>query len=402
VRIMIDFSQIPLARTGAGVYAENLVREIIPLVGRSDSLFLLVQSDEIAVRDIARGKRGVRLISIPSKIFRNRALLFAFEQFLLPLLLLLLRIDLLHSLHYTHPLISPCRRVVTIHDLTFLLFPQLHTRARQLVMPRFIRNAMRRADAVIFVSQSTCRDAERLIPGGRALKAVVPLGVEPHYSISPSENEIRTTLDRLDLKSPFILNIGTLEPRKNLLRLIEAFEQLADLHPNVDLVFAGKLGWGYADVLEKIKNSSCSNRLRHVGFITDQEKLSLLNSCRIFVYPSIYEGFGLPVLEAMAAGAPVITSDNSSLSEVAGPGAVLIDPYSVSNLAAALNALLSEESKRAEMRIEGKRRASLFTWMATAQKTYQVYSSLSPRRRTRFRTRDPEAPQGLEYNMRSK
>lgn len=399
---MIDFSQIPLARTGAGVYAENLVREIIPLVAQSDSLFLLVQSDETAVRDLAREKRGVRLISIPSRIFRNRALLFAFEQFLLPLLLLLYRIDILHSLHYTHPLISPCRRVVTIHDLTFLLFPELHTRGRRLVMPRFIRNAMRRADAVIFVSQSTCRDAERLIPGGRAFKAVVPLGVDQRYGISPSEIEIRTNLDRLGLQSPFILNIGTVEPRKNLLRLIEAFEQLANLHPNVDLVLAGKLGWGYADVLEKIKVSPCSNRLRHVGFITDQEKLSLLNSCRIFVYPSIYEGFGLPVLEAMAAGAPVITSDNSSLSEVAGPGAVLIDPYSPSHLAAALDALLSEESKRAEMRIEGKRRASLFTWTATAEKTYQVYSSLIPGRRGRLRTRNSEASRSLECNMRSK
>jgi glycosyltransferase involved in cell wall biosynthesis len=396
VRIMIDFSQIPVARTGAGVYAENLVREIIPLLDHADSLFLLVQSDEVAVLDVVGKNPRASLIPIPSAIFRNRAMLFVFEQLLLPLLLLLYRIDILHSLHYTHPFISPCRRVVTIHDLTFLLFPELHTRARRLIMPRFIRHAMRRADAVIFVSQSTCRDAEYLIPGGKALKAVVPLGVDAKYGATPSSDEIRTALERLGLKSPFILNVGTIEPRKNLLRLIEAFERLADVHTNVNLVLAGKLGWGYADVIEKTKISPYSSRIRQVGFITDQEKLSLLHCCQIFVYPSMYEGFGLPVLEAMAAGAPVITSANSSLSEVAGTAAILIDPSSISNLAAALDALLSDDPKRLEMIGKGKKRASLFTWTATAAKTYQVYSSLIAEDRRTSRNRKPKSPWMLD------
>jgi len=385
MRVMIDYSQIPVSRTGVGVYAENLVREIVPLFGPNDSLFVLLQSDEIALPQDMPNGHVVQYVVIPSRFFRNRAILFAFEQLILPLLLMFYRIDSLHSLHYTHPILSPCRRIVTIHDLTFLLFPDLHTRGRRLIMPFFIRHAIRHSDAVIFVSESTRKDAERLVARGNAVGVVVPLGVDPKYSVPSGQDEISAVLKKLNLSRPFILNIGTIEPRKNLVRLVQAFEYLADRRGDVSLVLAGKLGWDYSKIITEIRRSRHTKRLLQVGFITDDEKRVLLNSCEIFVYPSLYEGFGLPVLEAMAAGVPVITSANSSLSEVAGDTAELVDPTSIQDLANAMVRILADDSNKDKNRAAGKSRASSFTWMNTARETYRLYTTLNKHTDNNFR-----------------
>lgn len=371
---MIDFTQIPLARTGVGVYGDNLIREILQFLTPDDVLLVLVQSDDELFKLSLDRPARIRLIQVPSGILRNRAALLLFEQLVLPFVLLAYRVDLLHSLHYTHPLFSPCKRVVTIHDLTFMLFPELHTRGRRLIMPFFIRNAMRRADAVIFVSESTRRDALRLVAGSKAEGAVVPLGVDQCYREGSTSADIDMTLDKLDVTRPFIFNVGTLEPRKNIPNLIQAFEHIANADPNVTLVLAGKLGWGYDEVLQKISASRHYNRIKHVGFISDKEKRGLLNACTIFVYPSLYEGFGLPVLEAMAAGAPVITSAGSSLAEVAGDAAELVDPKSCVDLTRALSNLLVDGEKRCALQAAGKQRCSQFTWTRTALCTYGVYA----------------------------
>jgi len=381
VRVLIDFSQIPLARTGVGVYAENLVREIVSLASDSDLLFVLIQSDDAVIRELASKHPRVRVLVIPARIFRNRAALLVFEQLLLPFVLVLRRIDVIHSLHYTHPLLSPSRRVVTIHDLTFLLFPHLHTRARRLTFPFFIRRAMRHVEALIFVSQSTCNDAARLMPGGKGLRAVVPLGVDPACFAPISADRICSTRKRLGLSEPFILNVGTIEPRKNLSGLIQAFEQAADLYSRLTLVLAGKLGWDYDDVLRNIDASRHASRIRRIGFVSDDDKLALLNACELFIYPSLYEGFGLPVLEAMAAGAPVITSNNSSLGEVAGNAAELVDPGSDASIGSTLLRLLADNERRTALREMGRSRAAHFTWAATAQMTWNVYSDLMKSRK---------------------
>ncbi|MBV8675000.1 MAG: glycosyltransferase family 4 protein [Acidobacteriaceae bacterium] len=370
---MIDFTQIPVLRTGVGVYAENLACELDHLVGSGDSLFVLIQSDEQSLPKQLGAAKNVQFVRISSRLFRNRAALLFFEQLVLPFILLGYRIEVLHSLHYTHPLICPCRRVVTIHDLTFLLFPGLHTWGRRLIIPFFIRHAMRNADAVIFVSESTRSDAERIITRSRALGAVVPLGVDPNYSLSPESEELCSRLTKLGVNQPFILNIGTIEPRKNLLRLIEAFENVADHRPELSLVLAGKLGWFYSQILAQINGSRHAERILAIGFVTEYDKRALLNACELFIYPSLYEGFGLPVLEAMSAGAPVITSSNSSLAEVAGDAAELVDPESVSELSNAISHLLEDEGKMAALRGRGKSRSASFTWANTARKTYDVY-----------------------------
>src|SRR6266436_4993052 len=161
MRILVDFTQIPVERTGVGVYAENLVRELSSQLTSRDVMFVLIQKDETLIHQILCDRHNVLVLSLPTILFRNRGLLMLYEQVVMPFLLF-----------------SPCPRVVTIHDLTFLLYPKLHTRGRTLVMPFFIKNAMRHAEGLIFVSEATRADAERLIPSTGNLRRIVPLGVD--------------------------------------------------------------------------------------------------------------------------------------------------------------------------------------------------------------------------------
>ncbi len=372
MKILLDFTQIPITRTGVGVYAENLVRELSAQLSENDVLVLLLQSDEAIIRDFARKYRNISVCLLPSKIFRHRVLLMLFEQLLMPLLLWRDKIDIVHSLHYTHPLFSPCPRVVTIHDLTFILFPELHTRGRRLIMPFFIRHAMKHAEALIFVSDATRRDAESLMPGGQGMHAVVPLGVElKDFIVMPTETP--DVLAKLSIHNPFLLFLGTIEPRKNIERLINAFENIANDYPELHLVVAGKLGWNFAGILEKATSSKFKHRIHMLGFISDYEKKYLLSACSVLVYPSLYEGFGLPVLEGMAAGAPVVTSNVSSLPEVAGNAALQINPFSVENMTEAIEQILREPKEALRLNALGKQRAAEFDWKKTAIRTYNLY-----------------------------
>lgn len=376
MRILVDFTQIPVGRTGAGIYAENLVREIPSLLGPDDLLFLLVQRDELILPSLFAQTRNVRILFISSHIFRNRLLLMLFEQFIFPWLLLVHHIDVLHSLHYTLPLWSPAARVVTFHDLTMLLWPQLHTRGRRLVMPIYMRLAWHLADGILFVSAATQRDAERLLGPRGKLRAVSPLGVNSDSFVRPSENQLQQGLSRLQIDRPYLLFVGTIEPRKNLVRLIHAFEIIAPLFPEHILVLAGKLGWDFDPVLEAIAASPLRGRMRHLGYISEEDKRTLLAGCAVLVYPSLYEGFGLPVLEAMAAGAPVITSNVSSLPEVAGDAALLVDPTSVDQIASAIRRLLGDPALAQHYRTLGSERAKIFSWSRTAAETYKIYETV--------------------------
>jgi glycosyltransferase involved in cell wall biosynthesis len=373
---LIDFTQIPITRTGVGVYAENLVRELVAAVQPSDHLVLLLQKDELELRALTMVKVNVSVLVLPSRLFRNRGALLAFEQFIMPLLLLKHNIDVVHSLHYTHPLVSPCPRVVTIHDLTFFKFPQLHTLGRRLIMPFFIRRAMKHAEALIFVSAATRRDAELLMPGGRNMRKVVPLGVDIE-DVAAQPQEVTASLREKSISQPFLLFLGTIEPRKNLARLIQAFERIAPDFPEHTLVLAGRLGWDYEPVLQAIEASPVRQRIRHLGYISELDKRALLAGCAALIYPSLYEGFGLPVLEAMAAGAPVVTSNISSLPEVAGTAALLVNPESVEELASAIRRLLGNPELVSQCRARGLERVKIFSWRRAAAETYEVYQQAS-------------------------
>jgi glycosyltransferase involved in cell wall biosynthesis len=373
MRIVIDFTQIPRTRTGVGVYADHLVSELPTLLAPDDELFVLIQDDESALRIGAPADPRLHFETISSRIFRNRFALLAYEQIGLPTLLRRLRIDVIHSLHYTFPLFSRAARVVTIHDLTFFLWPQMHTRSRTIVFQPFIRAALGIVEAVVFVSDSTRRDAERLRASSGQVRIVTPLGVAEEAFAQPCEALIRMHLEQLRVGKPYLLFVGTIEPRKNLQLLIEAFDSVAHDFPDVSLVLAGKVGWHSETFDRAIKASKFRDRIRQLGYVDDEQKQALLAGSAALVYPSLYEGFGLPVLEAMALGIPVVTSNVSSLPEVGGDAAMLVDPASPAEIAAAVRNILSDAGLAAQLAKAGPERARAFPWSQTAEKTYAAY-----------------------------
>ncbi len=374
MNILVDFTQIPVQRTGVGIYAEHLAKELPALLQPGDRLFLLAQDNEPLLSSSLNNHNQVELLTIPARWFRHRAALLLYEQALLPFVLAWHHIDVVHSLHYTFPLFAPSARAVTIHDLTFCLFPELHTCGRRLLFPFFIRRAMRVVECPIFVSRSTQHDAERLFGLSRHPGHVVPLGVSVP-SIPLDTNSARQTVHSLGIMNPFLLFVGTLEPRKNLVRIIQAFERIAENHSDHLLVIAGKFGWHCEEIIAAMENSPVRARIRHLGFVTETQKHALLTTCKMLVYPSLYEGFGLPVLEAMVHGTPVITSNLSSMPEIAGAAALLVDPSSTEEIAEAMDRLASSPGLAEQLRKAGPPQAATFTWRKTAEATYVAYRS---------------------------
>lgn len=369
MKILFDFSQIPEKRTGVGVYADHLLRELLLQLRDEDHLIVLIQHDEHKVPSMLRGQSNATFRRLPA-IFRNRLILLFFEQTFLPLILAHQHIDIIHSLHYTHPLYTLSRRVVTIHDLTLITMPELHTLGRKLVFPFFIKHALRFAESLIFVSQATENDAASIVPVSQAIKAVIPLGVDPKMYNAIYSRQI---LNEHGVTSPFLLFLGTIEPRKNIGRLIEAFDKVAEEYELLSLVIVGKRGWKYQDVFQRIESSKFRKRILVLGYATEQEKASFLQHSTALVFPSLYEGFGLPVLEGMAAGTPVITSNLSSLPEVGGDAAILVDPFSSEAIADAVRKILDDPQMANAMRVKGKSRAEEFSWQRVAAETYALY-----------------------------
>lgn len=372
MRILVDFTQIPLERTGVGVYADHLVLELCTQLRSMDTLLVLAQSDEKAVMQYAGNALRVRVLKVPAKLFRNRAALLLFEQIVLPLLLMYFSVDVVHSLHYTFPLISPCARVVTLHDMTFSLFPELHTRGRRLLFPFFIRQALQRAECPVFVSVATQIDAERLFGQSRHPGHVTPLGVS-HVRQHAPEAADQAVLAELGVQEPYVLFVGTLEPRKNIGRIVKAFEKFVPKHSEYSLVLVGKLGWHTEEIVTAIQAAQTCHAVQHLGFVTEEQKAALLLRCAMLIYPSLYEGFGLPVLEAMAYGAPVITSDRSSMPEVAGDAGLLVNPESVEEIVVAMEQIASDRQMQMRLRAAGPIQAARFSWKQTAEESYRAY-----------------------------
>lgn len=373
MRILIDSTPVPVGRTGAGIYADHLIEALAPLLRPDDRAFILVQSDDTHLRGLVACHPSLTELVVPSRVLRNRLALALYEQCILPLVVLRHRIDILHSLHYTFPLLCGAKRVVTLHDMTHSLHPEMHTRGRTLAMSGFARLAMRHADAVLFVSKSTRADAERLFGPGNNFRAVTPLAVDKDAFANIAPDTIGETLSRLGIQQPYILFLGTLEPRKNLVRLIHAFDSLGPEYAAYRLVIAGKPGWHYDAALAAIENSPTKSRIQRLGYVAPEDKAGLIAGCAVLAYPSLYEGFGLPVLEGMAAGVPVVTSNVSSMPEIAGDAAVLVDPSSTEQIAEAIRSVLSNTTLAQRMRDAGKLRAAKFSWKETARLTYVAY-----------------------------
>lgn len=284
------------------------------------------------------------------------------------------KLDILH-MSYVAPPRSPCPIVLSVHDVSYRIFPGFFSPRVRFIIGALVGPSMRRASRVIVPSQATRRDIVRFyrIPSDRV--SVIPLAATSDYVPQPADVVARV-VRKYGLSGRYMLAVGNVQPRKNLARLVEAFGAIADTHPDVQLVIVGQSAWKASQVGEVVACFGLAERVRFTGYAPRDDLPGLYSGATAFCYPSLYEGFGLPVLEAMACGAPTITSNVSSLPEVAGAAAILVDPTSISELSNALQRLLSDEEARRQYAELGLARAGQFSWSRTAQLTRHVYDEI--------------------------
>ena len=281
------------------------------------------------------------------------------------------RLDLIHSPLNVAPLFPGAPTVVTVHDIAYERFPEHYPKGQQQYLSLMTRISTRRADRVIAVSEATAADLVGIYGVGRDRIEVIPNGVEERFRPHSADEQAAFRL-RNDLPEHFLLFVGTLQPRKNLDGLLRAYALIAD-RINWPLVVIGGAGWLYSPIERLLRRLGIGNRVRFTGYVLPEDLPGWYAAAEIFILPSHYEGFGLPVIEAMASGTPVITSSTSSLPEVAGGCAALVDPAAPAEIAGAMLKLAEDAGRRRELSDLGVRHARKFTWRRAAEATYAVY-----------------------------
>jgi glycosyltransferase involved in cell wall biosynthesis len=277
------------------------------------------------------------------------------------------------------PLSHPVPSVVTFHDMIFFTHPQMHTRVKRFFFPWMIRRSSRKADYLITDSENTRRDAIRLLDIPPEKIETVHLGYQDIFRPILDTSRLSAIRDQYQLPKRFILYSGAIEPRKNVPLLLTVFDELVQMGIEQDLVLTGRLGWQYDSVLDQIETMRAHHRVHRVGHVPFDELPVFYNLADVFVYPSVYEGFGLPPLESMACGTPVITSNISSMPEFVGDAVILVPPNDPAALLEAIQRVLSDESFRQRLILDGPKQAANFTWEHTAQKTLAIYERVLSR-----------------------
>lgn len=280
--------------------------------------------------------------------------------------------DLYHGCLNVAPLLSPVPTVITIHDLAFIRFPQTFRAYNRIYLDLATRLSARRASRILAVSEHTKREVVGLlgIPPERVI--VTPNAARSHFRPS-APAAIEQLRARHGLPERFVLYVGTLEPRKNLTTLLEAFALVSRSVPDVPLLIGGGKGWMYEPIFARLEQLNLRDRVKFAGYLPEEELPLWYAAATVFVFPSIYEGFGMPPLEAMACGTPVITSNTSSLPEVVGDAGLMVAPTDTIGLAEAIRRVLVDADLRTELRQRGLARARRFSWADTAAKTLVAY-----------------------------
>jgi glycosyltransferase involved in cell wall biosynthesis len=276
------------------------------------------------------------------------------------------------------PPLVPCRSVVTIHDCIHLMFPQYLPNRLALTYARAsIAMAARRATRVLTVSESSKRDIVRLVDVDPAKIDVIYNSYDERFGVEPGDEDIERVRERFQLHDPFVLYAGNVKPHKNLERLIDAFQVVRKRGlDNVKLVLIGDDISKYAALRRAVHRHQLHQHVRFLGFVPEETLAVMYRLASVFVFPSLYEGFGLPPLEAMASGTPVVTSNLSSLPEVAGDAAMLVDPYDPEAIADGIYRVLTDDTLRHSMRAKGIERARQFSWEQSVRRVHDIYQKV--------------------------
>lgn len=366
MRIGIDARLVYYSRAGIGQYILGLLRGMTQILGAKPR-------DEIHVLKSRKDKNfplngsafSIHPLWTPSH--------HPLEQWILPLEITSLGLDLLHSPDFIPPFRRNCKSVITIHDLAFLLYPHFLT-AESARYYGQIDQAVRKTDHIIAVSLATKNDAVRLLGVPEKKITVIYEAANPLFTPASEPVPASILQEKFGLDQPYLLFVSTIEPRKNLSTLLRAFRKLKnEYRTDVLLAVAGEKGWLYQEVFDLTQELGLAHDVRYLGRVAEEDLKILYQGAELFVHPALYEGFGLPPLEAMACGTPTVVANVSSLPEVVGDAALLVDPWDVDSWVVAIWRVLTDSTLRRELSGKGSKRAFLFSWEKAAQETLKVY-----------------------------
>lgn len=368
MNIAYDSSSLAIAPlTGVGNYTYQLLTHLLQ-IDRDNSYQLL--SHRALTHNV--GLNGHANVTRVSAYFPYR---LVWMQCVLPLTLRALRPAIAHFPNFVAPLLSDQNVVITVHDLSLMGTPHLFTRRQRILMRPLIKPSAQRARAIIVVSQQSKRDLELTLKIAPSKVHVVHEAAAPFFRepLCAAEREQRLTRYGWDRAARHLLYVGTLEPRKNLGRLVAALHQLHQRGTRAHLWLVGQAGWQSAAVAQRTQALGLERFVHQTGYVSADDLRAFYHACDIFVMPSLHEGFGLPVVEAMACGAPVIVSEIPALREIAGSAALYFDPLDENALAEVLRQVLADETLAAELRCRGRVRAEQFSWERAAHETLAIY-----------------------------
>ncbi|MCX5749223.1 MAG: glycosyltransferase family 1 protein [Candidatus Saganbacteria bacterium] len=370
MRIAINAGLLSERAFGIRTYLENLVRALLVIDGKN-RYFLLAGGD-----DIARPAGNASVVK-PAWALNNYFLRNLWEQTALPLLLDRISPDIFHSPDHILPLMpAKGRKVITVHDLAFFRLPGAYSLRKRAFKHLITPVTVRRADRIIADSDNTKKDIIEYFGTDPEKIDVIHLGVGEEFKVISDEAALGRAREKYGLNRPFIMFVGTIEPRKNIKRLVEAFiSAVKDKKISEDLVIVGNNGWLFKDILSFIKEQGMG-RVKIIDSMRQEDLPLVYNCAELFIYPSLYEGFGLPPLEAMACGVPTVTSNTSSLPEVVGDAAIKVNPCNTGNISDAIVQVLSDPRIKKSLSEKGLERAKLFTWEAAARRTIATYEKV--------------------------
>jgi glycosyltransferase involved in cell wall biosynthesis len=368
VRVAIDARKFH--DFGIGTYIRNLVRHLARMDRDTDYVLLCQERDRQVAPSLGANFRSV-VDNSPPYSFR--------EQVSLPLALSREHVDVFHAPHYVLPPLARCRSVVTIHDCIHLRFPQYlpHRLAFQYARGS-IWLATRVASRILTVSEASKRDILQFFDVPADKVSVIYNGIDDRFWTEPSEDEVVRVRERFQLENDFVLYAGNVKPHKNLERLIDAFHLVRQEGlDHLKLVITGDEISKYAELRRAVHRYNLHKYVRFLGYMPDETLAVLYRLAGVFVFPSLYEGFGLPPLEAMASGTPVVTSNVSSLPEVVGDAAVLVDPYDPRSIADGIGRVFTEPGLRVQLRDAGFARAAEFSWDRSVRQIRTIYGDVA-------------------------
>lgn len=370
MRIAIDAHAVGSKLAGNESYATNLI-EALAQIDSSNEYTLYVTTPAAYERFDRRWPNFTVRSTLPHTPLIRIPLTLTAELRARP-------VDVLH-VQFTSPPFSPCPVVASIHDLSFEHLPQTFKRRSRTQLRLTVRRSARRAARIVTLSEHTRRDIVDTYDVAEDRISVIPLAAPAHFGPVSNEKELQQVRNKYGIAGDYILSVGSIQPRKNLPRLVRAYASLRKKRPKgklPKLVLVGKCAWLYDETLNTLKETGMEESVILTGYVPESDLPALYSGAVCFVYPSYFEGFGLPPLEAMKCGTPVIAGNRTSLPEVVGDAGLLLDPFDIDSLAHAIEQLVDNSDLRQQLRVKGLARARMFDWRETARLTLDVYNQV--------------------------